>query len=93
MWNQTEFNNKVAAVAKKLNIKRFEAQLLLAQERFLIRLTSIEEGQGFVWKGGSLLLRKYMPEKTIRFTVDIDLLAKGIAVESSEDIFKKSNGS
>ncbi|OFZ79007.1 MAG: hypothetical protein A2583_14910 [Bdellovibrionales bacterium RIFOXYD1_FULL_53_11] len=90
IWNQTEFNNKVAAVAKKLKIKSFEAQLLLAQERFLARLASIEDGHGFVWKGGSLLLRTYMPEETTRFTVDIDLLAKGISVESSEAIFKKA---
>lgn len=90
IWNQTEFNNKVADVAKKLKIKGFEAQLLLAQERFLARLASIEEGRGFVWKGGSLLLRKYLTEETTRFTVDIDLLAKGISVETSEAIFKKA---
>lgn len=63
-------------------------QMLLAQERFLSRLFSIDEGKYFIWKGGSLLIREYSTLKVPRYTVDIDLLLKGIDFNKTLDILK-----
>jgi predicted nucleotidyltransferase component of viral defense system len=65
-------------VAKSLNLTTPQAQLLLCQERFLARLSSLGgDGCAFVWKGGSLILRLYRSLPIPRYTVDIDLLLKG----------------
>ena len=46
-------------------------QTLLCQEHFLLRLYQLKEGENDIWKGGSLLVRRYQPQnQKPRFTVD-----------------------
>lgn len=89
-WNPYQIREKLALEAKRLNLRMPQVQLLLCQERFLSRLMQIKEGKYFIWKGGSLILRKYQALKTPRFTVDLDFLAKGIDIKATELIFKKA---
>lgn len=86
-WNEVELKNKLTAISKGLGLHITQAQLLLAQERFLARLLNVDGGVFFVWKGGSLILRKYSRIEIPRFTIDIDLLVKGTKVENCEQIF------
>ena len=64
-----------------------EMQLLLAQERFLARLLSIPEGKNYIWKGGSLVIRRYNQLAVPRFTIDIDLMMRGSTVDCSHRDF------
>ena len=66
-------------------------QTLLCQERFLLRLYQLKEGKNYIWKGGSLLVRRYQPaHQKPRFTVDVDLEAWKVNVSKTESIFKKA---
>lgn len=55
---------------------------------FLVRMTSLPEGQNFIWKGGSLVLRAYRALEIPRFTVDIDLMIQGHTIEKTTEIFE-----
>lgn len=79
---EVEIRARLGEMAKTLKLTMPQAQLLLSQERFLARLSSIDEGRAFVWKGGSLILRIYRTLPIPRYTVDIDLLLKGMPMAS-----------
>jgi predicted nucleotidyltransferase component of viral defense system len=66
-----------------------QAQLLLAQERFLSRLGQVDHQNNLVWKGGSLILRRYIQMKPPRFTVDIDLLVQNTDYSNGEALIKE----
>ncbi len=89
-WIESEIYLKLKEEAQKYGIHITQTQLLLAQERFLSRLMSLDEGKYFVWKGGSLILRKYSSLDKLRFTIDIDLLTKGLAIKETEAVFLKA---
>jgi len=75
---EEDVRTRLRDVAKSLGLKTPQTQLLLCQERFLARLSSLgDDGRAFVWKGGSLILRLYRSLPIPRYTVDIDLLLKG----------------
>ena len=68
-----------------------QLQTLLCQERFLLRLYHLREGKNYIWKGGSLLVRRYQPQnQKPRFTVDLDLEAWKTDVSKAEEIFKQA---
>jgi predicted nucleotidyltransferase component of viral defense system len=67
-----------------------QAQLLLAQERFLFRLAQVDEEKNLIWKGGSLILRRYTEMKPPRFTADIDLLVQGLAFTDGEELIHQA---
>lgn len=90
IWKPHVIRKKLEEKAKKLGLRLPQMQILLAQERFLARLYSIPEGNNFIWKGGSLFLRKYSNMIIPRFTVDIDLLAKGVLISQIPNIFEKA---
>lgn len=89
-WNPQSIKKVLAERAKALGIRMPQAQNLLAQERFLARLVKTEFGTKFVWKGGSLMLRAYSVLDLPRYTVDLDLLAKGVPVSDVREIFEKA---
>ena len=90
IWKPHVIREKLENKAKELGLRLPQMQILLAQERFLARLYSIPEGKNFIWKGGSLFLRKYSNMAIPRFTVDIDLLVKGFLISQTPDIFEKA---
>jgi predicted nucleotidyltransferase component of viral defense system len=90
IWRPHVIREKLENKAKELGLRLPQMQILLAQERFLARLYSIPEGKNFIWKGGSLFLRKYSNMAIPRFTVDIDLLVKGFLISQTPDIFEKA---
>lgn len=67
-----------------------QVQLLLAQERFLFRLAATDEDKKMIWKGGSLILRRYSHMKPPRFTSDVDLLARGIEITQAEELIREA---
>jgi hypothetical protein len=77
VWNQKNIRDQLIKKSKEMGLRLPQMQMLPAQERFLARLYSIPEGKYFIWKGGSLLIRKYSNLEIPRYTVDIDLLLKG----------------
>lgn len=87
-WKPHLIREKLASKSKEMGLRLPQMQMLLAQERFLNRLFSIDEGKYFIWKGGSLLIREYSTLKVPRYTVDIDLLLKGIDFNKTLDILK-----
>lgn len=89
-WNPQLIREKLIEKSKQLKIRLPQMQMLLAQERFLARLFSLEEGRFFVWKGGSLLIGEYSTLEIPRYTVDIDLLLKGTDFKNTLDILKKA---
>ncbi len=78
---------ELIAQAKRLKLTIPQIQLLLAQERFIVRILNCKDGNKLVWKGGSLILRAYQKLEKPRYTVDIDLLAKGIPIPKVDDLF------
>ncbi|MBC7532844.1 MAG: nucleotidyl transferase AbiEii/AbiGii toxin family protein [Oligoflexus sp.] len=80
--------HKIRSIAQELGIRTPDVQLLLAQERFLARLMSHPQGQHFIWKGGSLVLRAYRQLSPPRFTVDLDFLVRGITIENAAPYIK-----
>lgn len=81
---------KLRKTAKELGLRLPDAQLLCAQERFLARIISLPEGDHFIWKGGSLILRAYQTLEIPRYTVDIDLLIRGLDIEKTTGVFESA---
>ena len=90
MWKESTLRNNLGKAAKKYGLRMPQIQLLLCQERFLMRLYSLEEGRRFIWKGGSLILRLYPYLEQPRFTVDLDLLAQGFMLSKTAGLFKEA---
>lgn len=90
VWKPNLIRESLVKKSKELGLRLPQMQMLLAQERFLARLLTLEEGKHFVWKGGSLFLREYSTLETPRYTVDIDLLLKGIDFKKTLTILKKA---
>ncbi len=89
-WNPQIIREKLIEKSKSLKIRLPQMQMLLAQERFLARLFSLDEGRFFVWKGGSLLIREYSTLEIPRYTIDIDLLLKGTDFKNTFGILEKA---
>lgn len=81
---------ELAKIGKTKGLKMPEMQLLLAQERFLARLLSLPEGKNYVWKGGSLVIRRYNQLAKPRFTIDVDLLVQGAKVDDTQEDFNRA---
>ena len=91
MWTPHQIRNRLENLKNKFHFRLPQMQTLLCQERFLLRLYQLKEGKNYIWKGGSLLIRRYQPiHQKPRFTVDIDLEAWKISVSKTEDVFKKA---
>jgi hypothetical protein len=73
--NEKDLKIRLLETMKRLHLRPPQVQLLLAQERFLARVACIDLENKLVWKGGSLILRRYSVLNPPRFTVDIDLLS------------------
>ncbi len=89
-WNQAILKEQVTNISKKFNLRSPQIMLLLAQERFLARLCSLDEGKHYIWKGGSLLVRLYSTLPTPRYTVDIDFLLRGMDIDKTQKTFEKA---
>lgn len=83
---KTSIKEQLATSAKRLGLRMPQAQLLLAQERFLARIAKLDRKQSLIWKGGSLVLRRYSTLEQPRFTTDIDFTAKGIEMSEAEEL-------
>lgn len=81
---------RLATTAKKLGLRMPQVQLLLAQERFLFRVASVDENKNLIWKGGSLILRSYSKLKPPRFTSDIDFTALDLNISQAEDLLREA---
>ena len=91
MWTPHEIRNHLENLKTKFHFKMPQMQTLLCQERFLLRLYHLKEGKNYIWKGGSLLVRRYQPpHQKPRFTVDLDIEAWKTSVSKTEEIFKKA---
>ena len=91
MWTPHEIRSHLENLKEKFHFKMPQMQTLLCQERFLLRLYQLREGKSYIWKGGSLLVRRYQPlHQKPRFTVDLDLEAWKISVLKTEESFKKA---
>ena len=88
-WTAQEIESKCREASKRLRLTLPQAQLLLAQERFLERLMLSKHGPNFIWKGGSLLIRRYNTLAIPRFTIDIDFLVRGSSVVDTRKIFEE----
>lgn len=90
VWNQQSIRDALIIKSKEMGFRLPQMQMLLAQERFLARLYSLPEGKHFIWKGGSLIIRKYSSLEIPRYTVDIDLLLKGIDYKNTLGLLQKA---
>ena len=91
MWTPHQIRNQLENLKDKFQFELPQMQILLCQERFLLRLYQLPEGQNYIWKGGSLLVRRYQPKnQKPRFTVDLDLEVWQINVLKTKDILKKA---
>jgi predicted nucleotidyltransferase component of viral defense system len=90
IWKPNLIRESLVKKSKELGLRLPQMQMLLAQERFLARLLSLDEGKYFIWKGGSLFLREYSTLETPRYTVDIDLLLRGIDFKKTFNILNKA---
>ncbi len=90
IWNPALVREKLARKSKEMKLRMPQMQSLLAQERFLARLMTLPEGSHYIWKGGSLVLRLYQGLEIPRFTVDVDLLVKGLSVDKTAEVFSKA---
>ena len=91
MWTSHEIRSRLEDLKDKFHFRLPQMQTLLCQERFLLRLYQLREGKNYIWKGGSLLVRRYQPpNQKPRFTVDIDLEALKISIAKTENVFKKA---
>ena len=61
MWTSHEIRNRLEGLKDKFHFGLPQMQTLLCQERFLLRLYQLREGKNYIWKGGSLLVRRYQP--------------------------------
>lgn len=87
---KADLRQQLADAAKELGLRMPQAQLLLAQERFLARLGQADKRKNLVWKGGSLILRRYTKMKPPRFTVDIDLLVQNTEYSVGEELINEA---
>ena len=93
MWTPHEIRISLENLKNEFQFRMPQMQTLLCQERFLLRLNQLKEGKNYIWKGGSLLVRRYQPIQQIpRFTVDLDLEAWKISVSKTKEIFKQAIG-
>ena len=91
MWNPHEIRARLENLQDKFHFKIPQMQILLCQERFLLRLYQLKEGKNYIWKGGSLLVRRYQVlHQKPRWTVDLDLEAWKISMSKTEMVLKKS---
>ena len=91
MWTSHEIRNRLESLKDKFHFKIPQMQILLCQERFLLRLYQLPEGKNYIWKGGSLLVRRYQAfNQKPRWTVDLDLEAWQISMSKTEMILKKA---
>ncbi len=81
---------QLAEVVKRLGLRMPQVQLLLAQERYLERLVLVDHKRSLIWKGGSLLLRRYSSIQPPRFTTDLDLLVRGTTISDALELIKKA---
>lgn len=91
MWKAHEVRDQLEQLKDKFSFRLPQMQSLLCQERFLLRLYQFKTGKNYIWKGGSLLVRRYQPPyQKPRFTVDLDLEAWKVDVLKTEELFKKA---
>ncbi len=90
IWKPHLIREVLVVKSKEFGLRLPQMQMLLAQERFLSRLFSLNEGKNFIWKGGSLFLREYSELDIPRYTVDIDLLIRGLEISSVVNVFKST---
>lgn len=90
IWKSHLIRESLVKKSKELGLRLPQMQMLLAQERFLARLLSLDEGKHFIWKGGSLFFREYSTLDIPRYTVDLDLLIKGIDIDRTFKILSKA---
>ncbi len=91
MWNPHEIRKRLENLQAGFHFKMPQMQILLCQERFLLRLYQLEEGKNYIWKGGSLLLRRQEAlRQKPRWTVDLDLEAWKISMSKTEAVLKKA---
>jgi predicted nucleotidyltransferase component of viral defense system len=90
IWKAHLIREKLILKSKEMGLRLPQMQMLLAQERFLARLFLIEEGQFFIWKGGSLFIREYSTLGIPRYTVEVDLLIKGMNYQNFHKILEKA---
>jgi len=74
---QEQLKISIREIATDLGVRVPQVQNLLCQERFIARIATLPEGDKFVWKGGSLILRAYRYLPKPRYTIDIDLMLMG----------------
>lgn len=89
IWKAHLIRENLVEKSKGMGLRLPQMQMLLAQERFLARLFSVDEGRFFVWKGGSLFIREYSILKVSRYTVDLDLLLRGTDYQNLQKILEK----
>ena len=58
MWNLHEIRNHLENLQTEFHFKIPQMQVLLCQERFLLRLYQLEEGKNYIWKGGKFVSEK-----------------------------------
>ena len=91
MWNPYEIRKRLESLKDRFHFKMPQMQILLCQERFLLRLYQLKEGKNYIWKGGSLLVRRYQAlHQKPRWTVDLDLEAWKTSMSKTEDVLKKA---
>jgi len=81
---------RLSDTVKRLGLTLPQVQILLVQERFLERLVTVDRKHQLIWKGGSLLLRRYSAIQPPRFTTDLDFLVRGQTVEDAIQTLNKS---
>ena len=90
MWNPHEIRARLENLQDKFHFKIPQMQILLCQERFLLRLYQLKEGKNYIWKGGSLLVRRYQVlHQKPRWTVDLDLEGMENQYVKNRNGFKK----
>ena len=91
MWTSHQIRKHLENLKNKFHFRLPQMQTLLCQERFLLRLYQLKEGKSYIWKGGSLLVRRYQPsQQKPRFIVDLDFEALKISISKTEDVIKKA---
>ena len=91
MWNPHEIRKHLESLQARFHFKIPQMQVLLCQERFLLRLYQLEEGKHYIWKGGSLLVRRNQAlHQKPRWTADLDLEAWKISMSKTEAVLKKA---
>ena len=91
MWNPHEIRKHLDSLQTRFHFKMPQMQVLLCQKRFLLRLYQLEEGKNYIWKGGSLLVRRRQTlHQKPRWTADLDLEAWKISMSKTEAVLKKA---